>query len=87
MPRVSGGAVPLDVRRRAEFERGHLPDALNVAHTRLLARRGEVPEDRPLLVYCQTGARAASAASLLERFGHGVLYVDDDFAKRHPTTT
>ncbi len=79
------GAVTLDVRRQAEFDAGHAPGALNIAHTRLLARRDEIPRDRPLLVHCQTGARAASAASLLERLGHTVLYVDDDFGKRLPT--
>lgn len=76
-----GGAVTLDVRRLAEFERGRVPTALNVAHTRLLVRHGEIPKDKQLLVHCQTGARASSAASLLERLGHEVLYVDDDFGK------
>ncbi len=75
-------AFGLDVRRLAEFELGHVPGALNVAHTRLLAHHGEIPPGKPLMVYCQTGARAASAASLLERLGHEVLYVDDDFGKR-----
>ena len=86
-PRSGRSAAPLDVRRLAEFESGHVPGAVNVAHTRLLARRAELPRDRPLMVYCQTGARAASAASLLERLGHEVLYVDDDFGKRYPVTT
>lgn len=76
--------IMLDVRRLAEFEAGHVPGALNVAHSRLLARHGELPRGEPLMVHCQTGARAASAASLLERLGHEVLYVDDDFGKRFP---
>ena len=76
--------VMLDVRRLTEFEAGHVPGALNIAHTRLLARHGELPRGEPLMVHCQTGARAASAASLLERLGHEVLYVDDDFGKRFP---
>ncbi len=77
--RMSRSVVPLDVRSLAEFERGHVRDALNVAHTRLLPRHGEIPRGVPLMVYCQTGARASSAASLLERLGHEVLYADDDF--------
>ncbi len=77
-------AVTLDVRRLAEFENGRVPGALNVAHTRLLARHGEIPRGKPLLVHCQTGARASSAASLLERLGYEVLYVDDDFGKHYP---
>ena len=82
-----GTGIVLDVRRRAEFELGHVAGALNVAHTRLLARKEDIPEGGPLMVYCQTGARAASAASLLERLGHEVLYVDDDFAKHCPAAT
>ena len=82
--RQSRGALPLDVRSRAEFELGRVEGALNIAHTRLAARQAEIPRDRPLLVYCQTGARASSAASLLARLGHQVLYVDDDFGKRLP---
>ncbi len=82
--RVRPDALPLDVRRRAEHEAGHVPGALNVAHTRLLARRAELPADRALLVYCQSGARAAAASALLERLGHRVLYVDDDFGRQDP---
>ncbi len=80
----AGDGVMLDVRRQAEFEHGRVPGALNLAHTRLLARRDEIPRGEPLIVHCQTGARAASAASLLERLGHQVRYVDDDFARHYP---
>lgn len=73
--------LPLDVRRLGEFEEGHLEGALNVAHTRLLERRGELPRARELAVYCQTGARASSAASLLAAGGFRVAYVDDDFGR------
>jgi hydroxyacylglutathione hydrolase len=71
----------LDVRGLAEFGEGHVPEALNIAHTRLVPRSGELPPDKELLVYCRTGSRAASAASLLERMGHLVRYVDDDFER------
>jgi hydroxyacylglutathione hydrolase len=70
----------LDVRRRAEYDAGHLEGALNVAHTRLVDRQGELPKGRELAVHCQTGARAASAASLLVAAGFRVAYVDDDVA-------
>ena len=35
----------LDVRGEAEFEAGHVPGALNIAHTRLLARAEEMTKD------------------------------------------
>jgi len=59
-----GGATLLDVRSRAEWVAGRMPDALNVPLAELPARLGELPRG-PLVLYCQTGARAAIAASLL----------------------
>ncbi len=74
-------ATLLDVRGRSEFEAGHLKGALNVAHTRLLERIDEIPAGDAVVVHCLSGARAASASSLLERRGHRVLYVDDLFSR------
>lgn len=74
-----GGTV-VDVRRKTEFDEGHVSDAVNVAHTRLKARIGEVPTEGPLLVHCRSGARAAAAAAYLAREGHEVVYVDGLFA-------
>jgi len=72
------GATVLDVRRATEFAEGHLDGAINIAHTRLLPRIAEVPEGDPILVYCRTGERAASAQSVLARMGRSVVLVDDD---------
>jgi hydroxyacylglutathione hydrolase len=58
----------LDVRSRAEWAAGHLPGALNLPLGELDARRGELPRG-PLAVQCQSGSRAAIAASLLRARG------------------
>jgi hydroxyacylglutathione hydrolase len=63
----------LDARRRGEFADGHIPHAVNIAHTRLRARLAEVSKDRPILVYCSTGTRSARACSLLQRYGYEVM--------------
>jgi hydroxyacylglutathione hydrolase len=55
----------VDVRSPAEWAAGHLPSAQNFPLGDLDQRLGELPRDRPLVVHCQTGARAAMAASLL----------------------
>lgn len=70
------GALIVDVRSASEHRAGHLPGALNIPHTRLAVRRDELPRDRPLVVHCASGARAAAAASQLERDGFDVTYVD-----------
>lgn len=60
----------LDVRRASEFREGHIPGAVNIAHTRLLSRLSEVPKDRHILVNCRSGARSARACALLQRHGY-----------------
>lgn len=66
----------LDVRRATEFAGGHMPGAINVAHTRLAARLAEVPKDRHLLVNCRTGKRSARASSFLQRLGYEVTNLE-----------
>jgi hydroxyacylglutathione hydrolase len=65
----SNDKVILDVRGEGEWQSGHLPGSLNLPIGELDGRLGELPRDRPLLVHCQTGARAAIAASLLRARG------------------
>ena len=69
----------LDVRGRSEYEEGHLPGALNHAHTRLLPEMEEIPRERPLMVHCKTGGRASVSTALLERAGFDVSFIDDSF--------
>ena len=76
------GATVLDVRRDAEFRAGHFKGAVNIPHTRLLARQDEIPDGR-VVVHCVTGERADPAASFLARLGRQVFYVDDDL-NAHP---
>lgn len=77
--RADPGSVVLDVRRAAEFREGHVPGALNVAHTRLRDRLDELPRDRTLLVHCRTGSRSAVATALLRREGLDAVYVNGLF--------
>ncbi len=73
------GTTVLDVRRASEHAAAAVPGAVNVAHTRLLDRLDEVPEDGEVLVHCRSGARAAAAVAMLERAGREVCYVDGMF--------
>ena len=67
--KLGGNELILDVRNASEYNAGHLPGALNVAHTRLLAHLNEVPKERPVLVHCRASIRSAFATALLERYG------------------
>lgn len=76
--------VVLDVRRDDEYAAAHLPGALHVPLDELEGRLAELPRTR-LFVHCASGYRASIAASLLDRVGHDVVLIDDDFANAAPT--
>lgn len=65
----SNAMVVLDVRGEGEWNAGHVPGALNVPIGHLEQRLDEIPRDRAVIVHCQTGARAAMAASILRARG------------------
>lgn len=69
-PRVLAGEVELiDVRSRAEWDEGHVPGSLHIMLGHLPDRIDDVPMGGPVVVTCQTGARSAIAASLLQAHG------------------
>ena len=76
---AANGIQLLDVRKATEFSAGHLRGASNIAHTRLLPELTEVPADKPLLVSCQSGMRAAGACAFLARNGRNVTCIADKF--------
>lgn len=60
----------LDVRSKEEFEKGHLPNAINVYVGELPYNLDKIPKNgRPLTVFCSTGRRSTIAASLLKNNG------------------
>jgi hydroxyacylglutathione hydrolase len=63
----------LDVRRATEFAEGHIGEAVNISHTRLGSRLGEVPTPGPVLINCRSGIRSARSCALLKRAGHEVI--------------
>jgi rhodanese-related sulfurtransferase len=60
----------LDVRTAEEFAEGHVPGATNIPVGELEAHLAEVPKDRPVVVYCRVGGRAALASSRLRERGY-----------------
>jgi hydroxyacylglutathione hydrolase len=64
----NGSHVILDVRKRSEYDEGHIPNALNIPLAELPDRIAEIPEG-DLVVHCQGGSRSAIAASILQLHG------------------
>jgi hydroxyacylglutathione hydrolase len=59
----------LDVRSRDEFTEEHLPDARHIYVGELSHRLGELPADKPVVTFCNSGERATIAASILKNNG------------------
>jgi rhodanese-related sulfurtransferase len=69
---VLASALVLDTRSPDEFATGHLPGALNIAHTELRGRLDEVREaaaGRPVRVMCASGVRSYLAHRVLAENG------------------
>ncbi len=71
VPWLRTGAQALDVREPDEVERGAIAGAVAIPLGDLPQRLDAVPVGRPLLVYCASGMRSTTAASILERAGVG----------------
>ena len=71
----------IDVRGRAEWDGGHLPEARNVPLGYLVDRMSELPVGRPIVLYCQGGARSSIGASILRARGvTGVMNMAGGYA-------
>jgi len=64
-------ATVVDVREATEFAAGHLPDAKNIPLGELSKRIGELDKfkSKSVVLVCQSGARANSAAGVLAKAG------------------
>jgi NADPH-dependent 2,4-dienoyl-CoA reductase/sulfur reductase-like enzyme/peroxiredoxin family protein/rhodanese-related sulfurtransferase/TusA-related sulfurtransferase len=68
-PAGSGEPLLLDVREPVEFQLGAIPGAVNLPLDQLRERLAELPQDRPIVAYCQVGLRAYLAARILMQHG------------------
>jgi hydroxyacylglutathione hydrolase len=64
-----GDVAVIDVRGRSEWEAGHLPGVPNIPVGYLTDHLRDIPRSKPVVVHCQSGARSAIAASVLQASG------------------
>ncbi|WP_084617940.1 FAD-dependent oxidoreductase [Jonesia quinghaiensis] len=72
LQQMRDNALILDVRGAGEYAGGHVPGALNIAHTDLRERLDEVREaaaGRPVRVMCHSGMRSYLAHRILDQAG------------------
>jgi hydroxyacylglutathione hydrolase len=63
------GAELIDVRERDERDAGYIAGSRNIPYRLLPVAGADVPTDRPVVTICESGARAAVAASILAAKG------------------
>lgn len=64
--------VIIDPRSQTEFNRGHIPGAINAPIGKILLSRAQLPEDQniEMVIACMHGQRAWAAKKLLTRRGY-----------------
>ena len=69
------GAIIIDVRTAAEYDRGHIPDAFNIPVDRInISMQRIKAANRPVVLCCNSGARSSTALQLLKSEGVKEVY-------------
>lgn len=63
----------IDVREIHEFRNGHIRGATNIPLSQLTHRMKEIPREKKLLIYCQSGMRSRQAGRMLAKQGYANL--------------
>jgi len=66
---LAGGAELVDVREKDERDTGYIAGSRNIPYRLLALGEADLPRDRPIVTICETGPRAAIAASILAARG------------------
>lgn len=69
----------LDVRERAEVARAPYPGAINIPLSELRERVAELPQQRELLVFCQSGVRGHTATALLNNLNFSARHLSGGY--------
>jgi rhodanese-related sulfurtransferase len=59
----------IDTRDAAQYAKEHIPGAVNIEWRQVLARSGDIPKNKPVLIYCNTGTLSAQAGFALRVSG------------------
>jgi NADPH-dependent 2,4-dienoyl-CoA reductase/sulfur reductase-like enzyme/rhodanese-related sulfurtransferase len=70
----SKNILVLDVRNPSEYEKGHVPNSLNIPVNDLRKRLSEVPKNKGIYVHCQVGYRAHLATRILLQNGYTEVF-------------
>jgi rhodanese-related sulfurtransferase len=68
----------VDARDAAQYAKDHIPGAVNIEWRQAVARRAELPKDRTVVMYCNSGSLSAQAVFALRLLGHDNVKVLQD---------
>jgi rhodanese-related sulfurtransferase len=60
----------IDVRSSKEYQRGHIPGAINIPLPNLGENLDQIPKNRPVILYCSTGYRTGIGLATLRLLGY-----------------
>jgi phage shock protein E len=67
---IAAGAKIIDVRTPGEFAEEAFPGAVNIPLNTVADKLDELgAKDKPIVLYCASGARSAAAARILKKAG------------------
>lgn len=69
-----GNVHLLDVRTDAEVSRGIIAGAIHLPLHLLPMRADDIPQDKPVVIYCNSGARSAQACAFMAAKGHANMH-------------
>jgi rhodanese-related sulfurtransferase len=59
----------IDARDAAQYAKEHISGAVNIEWRQVLAKSGDIPKNKPVLIYCNTGTLSAQAGFALRVSG------------------
>jgi rhodanese-related sulfurtransferase len=59
----------IDARDSAQFAQAHIPGAINIEWRQVLNERDQIPKDKMVLIYCNTGSLSAQGGLALRVAG------------------
>ena len=60
----------IDARDKDQFAKEHIPGAVNIEWRHVLNKRDDIPKNKPVIIYCNTGSLSAQGGFALRVAGY-----------------
>jgi len=71
---VEQGAQLVDVRTPQEYAQGAIPGSVNLPLQMIQGAKDKLDSNKPVIVYCVSGARSSQAQMFLENMGFNTVH-------------